>query len=147
MAPTQPSLFDPPAPIRHPTGVRRVVLPAEAELLRGYAALAAGDRSESLLTVAERCANAVLDAQGSMAVWEVRVGLGQVGELANDGTETLDGLGMLGVRMGLVAEGRERPPAWVAALLPKSHLNVNTRWRRPRSGDERVVVAGREPLA
>jgi hypothetical protein len=125
---SHPSLFD--------------AAPHPAEALAAFAELAASDQAESLLAIAERCANAILTAQGTMAVWEVRIGLGLVGKLANDGKETLDGLGMLGTRMGLVACGRERPPTWVSAHLPKSHLNVNTRWRRPNA-EERAEQAAR----
>ena len=133
---SQGTLFD------HPVGIRRVVPLHPAEVLKGYAELAAGDATDALLDLAERCARAILTAQGTMAVWEVRVGLGQVGKLANDGKESLDGLGKLGTRMGLVASGRERPPEWVSKHLPKSHLNVNTRWRYP-TAEERGEMLGR----
>jgi len=130
--------------VRQPVGVRRVVPKHPAEQLDAFAALAESRLSESLLTTAERAANAILDAQGTMAVWEVRVALGKIGLLENQGQETLDALGLLGRRMGLVAAGHERPPAWVRALLPASHLNVNTRWRRPQTVDERAVRIERE---
>jgi hypothetical protein len=75
-----------------------------------------------------------------MSVWEVRVSLGKLGLLENKGKETLDRLGNLGRRMGLIAESRERPPAWVAQHLPASHLNVNTRWKRPETVRERAAA-------
>jgi len=114
-------------------------------LLAGWVARALEGRdAESLLTQAERAANAILDAQQSVAVWEVRIGLAQVGQLANDGKESLDALGALGRRMGLVAVGSERPPAWAMLMLEKSHGNRHTRWRRASSVEERSDALERQ---
>lgn len=98
-----------------------------------YAALASFSRDGiALLDVARRVANAILDAQGSVAVWEVRLAMGQRGWLANDGAELLDAFGGLGTGMNLAAVDSERPPAWAAALMPKSHNNRNSVWVRPQ---------------
>jgi len=98
---------------------------------------ASTDAGASLLEMAERCANAILDAQGSVTVGEVREQLGKIGLLANDGTEKLDALGALGRRMGLVPVGVERQ------TLTVTHGNRGTRWRRPESVSERVNAGNR----
>lgn len=140
----QPSLFDAPTGLQRIAAAHRQLrgreIHEQAAKLREYAELAIGDSTDSLLDLCERAANAILDCQGSVTVWEVRVALGQIGKLANDGTERLDGLGtLLSSRMRLVFVDRERPPAWVADHLPKSHLNVNSRYRRPSSAAERAA--------
>lgn len=94
------------------------------------------DAAESLLELAERCANAILDAQGHVHVGEVREALGRLGLLANDGTEKLDCLGKLGQRMGLVATGVTRQ----SKALGVSHGNRNTIWARPSSVAQRVAA-------
>jgi len=102
-----------------------------------YAAPAAStDAAESLLAMAERCANAILDAQGHVHVGEVREQLGKLGLLANDGKEKLDCLGKLGQRMGLVAIGITRQ----SKALGVSHANRNTIWARPSTVAQRVTV-------
>lgn len=122
---TQPTLFDPPAAPQ-----------TAGDRIAGWVATALeGRHAEPLLAIAQRAANAILDAQGSVAVWEVRIGLAHIGLLANDGTESLDALGALGRRMGLVAVGSERPPAWAMDQLEKSHGNRHTRWTRGVSRD------------
>jgi hypothetical protein len=98
-----------------------------------YANLAAFSRDGmALLEVARRVANAILDAQGSVAVWEVRLAMGQKGWLANNGKEALDAFGGLGTGMSLAAVDRERPPSWAQAVLEKSHANVSSVWVRPQ---------------
>lgn len=107
--------------------------PPRAPSVADFAAAAAHSADGlKLLAVAERCAHAILDADRSVAVWQVRVALGQLGLLANDGTERLDALGKLGERMGLAAVDRERPPAWAQRVLATSHGNLGTVWSRPR---------------
>lgn len=97
------------------------------------------DEAEALLVLAERCANAILDAQGHMHVGEVREALGKLGLLKNDGTEKLDALGKLGQRMGLVAVGIARQ----SRKLGVSHGNRNTIWARPSTTAQRVAVGNR----
>ena len=93
------------------------------------------DNAETLLEMAERCANAILDAQGTVTVGEVREQLGKLNLLANDGKERgLDALGALGRRMGLVAVSVERQTLMV------THGNRGTRWRRPETLSERKRV-------
>lgn len=94
------------------------------------------DTGEALLAMAERCANAILDADRSVAVWQVRIALGKLKLLANDGKERLDAFGKLGERMGLVAVDRERPPAWAQKILSTSHANLGSVWSRPRDASE-----------
>lgn len=97
-----------------------------------YAALAVQSRDGmKLLEKARLYVHAILSAQGSVAVWEVRVAMGKRNELANDGKEKLDALGGLCAGLGLVAVDRERPPAWAQAILEKSHGNLATVWVRP----------------
>jgi len=120
--------FRPPPP--SPAAIERLHPPASPA---DYAELAAFSRDGMALNaLAQRVANAILDALGSVTVWEIRVVMGHKQWLANDGTETLDGLGHVGVDMKLVAVGRERPPEWAKELLEKSHGNVNTIWVRPK---------------
>lgn len=98
-----------------------------------YAALSAFSRDGLALNeLAARVANAILDVQLSVAVWEARIAMHAKGWLANDGKETLDGLGGLCTGMKLAAVDRERPPDWAIAILHKSHGNVNTVWVRPQ---------------
>lgn len=98
------------------------------------------DAAVSLLAMAERCANAILDAQGTVTVGEVRTQLGKLGLLANDGKERgLDALGALGRRMGLVAVSVERQ------TLTVTHGNRGTRWRRPETLAERKRVVNNLP--
>lgn len=112
-----------------------------------YADLAAASRDgESLLALAERAATAILDAQGTVTMFEVRLALAHVGQLANDGNERLDALGALARRMGLKAIGTCRPSKAQAKALAVSHSNRNTIWRRPESVSERahaITEAGR----
>lgn len=131
--------IDPGEDVRHPTGRRRTVAPHPAETLDLFAQPAATSRDgASLLDLAERCANAILDAQGSFTVGEVREALGKQGLLANDGTEKLDALGALGRRMGCVSTGEvERQ------TLAVTHANRGTRWRRPESLPERQAAIER----
>lgn len=107
----------------------RVMLATPAD----FAALAVASRDgEKLLDEARRFANAILDVQGSVAVWEVRIAMAQRGRLANNGKEKLDAFGGLCTGMQLVAVDSERPPEWAQALLLASHANKNTVWARPQ---------------
>lgn len=107
---------------------------AQRRMLRSpaeYAELAAFSRDGmKLLEVARRIANAILDVQGSVAVWEVRVAMVAKKWLANDGTETLDALGGLGTGMQLMVVDNERPPEWAQVILQHSHGNRNSVWAR-----------------
>lgn len=106
--------------------------PIELRSPSDYARLAVQSRDGmSLLEIARLYANAILDIQGSVAVWEVRIAMGKRDDLANDGKEKLDAFGGLGTGMGLAAVDTERPPSWAQLLLPKSHANRNTVWARP----------------
>lgn len=116
----------------------RTVPRTDAEQLDAFTERALSAISGPLLDMAERAANAILDAQGTVTVWEVRVSLGKIGLLENAGKESLDALGNLGRRMKLVADGHERPPAWAVKFLPASHMNLNTRCRRPTTAGERA---------
>lgn len=98
-----------------------------AETLDLFAQSALSDDAEKLLDVAERVATALLDAQGSFTVGEVREQMGKLGLLANDGKEKLDALGCLGRRMHCVAVGVERQ----SAVIGVTHRNRGTRWQRP----------------
>jgi hypothetical protein len=113
-----------------------------------YAALAANSRDGAKLNeLGAAVMNRLLDAFGSAAVWEVRLALGAQKKIANNGKETLDGLGGLGTGMGLQAVDRERPPAWAREELEKSHGNVNTVWVRPSRVAQYDAAARRRRLA
>lgn len=123
--------------VEHPRGVRRTVAKHPAEELDLFAAPAANSRDGlSLLDLAERCANAILDAQGSFTVGEVREALGKEGLLANDGKEKLDALGALGRRLDCVVCGVER----MSGAIGVSHQNRQTRWCRPSTLAERQAA-------
>jgi hypothetical protein len=67
-----------------------------------YAARASDtDRGESLLAMCERAADAILDVQGTVTAWEIRIALQRIGKL--DGTERLDALGYI-LRIGSAEE-------------------------------------------
>lgn len=104
-----------------------------------YAARAADtDRGESLLAMCERAADAILDVQGTVTAWEIRIALQRIGKL--DGTERLDALGgLLGRRMKLVGLEYERPPKDAAKELPKTHQHLYRRYRRPTTHEERAA--------
>lgn len=89
------------------------------------------DAGAKLLAEATKAANGILNADRSVAMWQVRLALQAQGILANDGKELLDCLGSLGKRMGLAAVDRERPPSWAQHRLQASHANVSTVWARP----------------
>lgn len=92
-----------------------------------HAILAAStDDAEKLLELAERAANAILDAQRWMTVGLVRKHLGEIGKLANDGEENLNALGALGRRMRLCAIATMRQPK----ELEVTHGNRGTVWVR-----------------
>lgn len=97
-----------------------------------YAQLAAFSRDGMKLnTIAARVAQAILDVQHSVAIWEVRIALQGLGEIANDGKEKLDALGGLCTGMGLIGVDTERPPSWAMRFLGASHGNRNIVWVRP----------------
>ena len=97
-----------------------------------YAALAVQSRDGmKLLEKARLYVDAILNAQGSVAIWEVRIAMGKRDEIANDGKENLAAFGGLCTGMGLVAVDRERPPSWAQAILEKSHANLGAVWVRP----------------
>ena len=91
---------------------------------------AEGTIGDALLRAAEPFANALLDQQGTMHVWEVRIAMQRAGLLENQGKEDLDALGALGRRMDLASGGSRRIPPWAQKLLPCSHANRHTTWRR-----------------
>lgn len=124
--------------VQHPTGRKRTVPPTPAETLDLFAQKAEGRTTDALYALFERAAKAILHAQGSVCIFEVRIALGQQGLLANDGTESLDAFGSFPRRMGLVAmrreDGsvvRERPSREQMQKLPHGHGNVATRWCWP----------------
>lgn len=91
-----------------------------------------------LLVMAERAANALLDAQGSFTIGEVREALGKLGLLANDGTENLNALGALGKKMGCVTTGEV-----VRQSLSITHGNRGSIWVRPSTLAERQAAIER----
>ena len=106
--------------------------PIELRTPADYAKLAVQSRDGmQLLERARLYVNAILNAQRSVAVWEVRIAMGQRKELAIDGKEKHAAFGGLYTGMGHVAVDRERPPAWAQTILEKSHANVAAVWVRP----------------
>lgn len=94
----------------------------------------------SLLKMAERAATALLDAQGSFTIGEVREALGKLGLLANDGSENLNALGSLGKKMGCIATGEV---VRQSVGLTVSHRNRGSVWRRPDTLAERQAAIER----
>jgi hypothetical protein len=123
-------------------------LPSELRSPSDYAQLAAFSRDGMKLNaIAARAANAILDFQRSVSVWEIRIALQGLGEIANDGNEKLDGLGGLARGMGLVAVDSERPPAWAMTYLGKSHGNHNIVWARPQDVGAYTAAERRRRIA
>lgn len=116
--------------VEHPRGVRRRnVEPHPAEQMDAFAALADSKDSDALFDLMSRGANAILDCQGWVTMGLVRVHLGAIGKLANDGKESLASIGSVGRRMGLVAIGTVRQPKELAV----GHQHWETIWVRPTS--------------
>lgn len=123
----QLNIFDVPLP--NPDAILRVHPPAN---VADYALIAAETvAGERLVELAGRVMLGIVKCFGSVAMWEVRIALGARNQLANNGEESLDALGAVGVRLKLARVGDERAPRWAQFEIPCMHGNKHTIWTFP----------------
>ena len=121
------NLFEVPRP--SPVAIEQFHPPAR---LADYALLAANtDAGAAINAMAATAMIGILKAFGSAAIWEVRIALGAIDKLANDGKEKLDCLGTVGASLHLIGVGYEAPPLWARPLLRASNGNKGIIWVFP----------------